>query len=481
METGWLAEINRWGPELEPVMIVGDVNKRRKLLAAVKEGQYKVAIIGLTNLKAHSRFEAFGNTALRKCEECGGPKVSGKDADGKEIKPVSVAQCQTHMKELNEIGWSVIVCDEIHRAMNTTAQVTQALWGVAHYAPSSPRRWGLTGTPVSKQADQVWPALHWIAPDCWPVKSTWVDYFCDTGYNEWGFWECKGLKPEREKEFQRTYQAVTRRVLQEQVLDLPPLLRWGTLERRVSMGTEQRKAYNSMRDEMLLMVDEGLITAANALTLSGRLTMLASGTGFPDPSNEPGARPQKMKLRTPSCKVDEILADFREGLFDGHQIGMMFESREALYMVRKALIEAKVATPADFAVIAGDVTPAMRTQYIQQFQAGNRRIATFTYAAGGTGITLTAADIVLAVQRSWNPIYNGQGIKRFHRVGSERHTSVTVLDYVTANTTEVKQLRRMHEDAVLLEQIVQDKTRNPSVPAWYEGMTKEALREMFGG
>jgi SNF2 family DNA or RNA helicase len=194
--------------------------------------------------------------------------------------------------------------------------------------------------------------------------------------------------------------------------------------------------------------------------------MLASGTGYPDPANEPGARPQKMKLRTPSCKVDQILADFAEGMFDGHQLGMMFESRECLYMVRNALVEHKIARPQDFAIIAGDVPQAQRVGFIQGFQAGQRRIAMFTYAAGGTGITLTAADIVLAVQRSWNPIYNGQGIKRFHRVGSERHETVTVLDYVTANTVEVKQLKRMNEDAALLEQIVQDKDR---------------LREMFGG
>ena len=66
------------------------------------------------------------------------------------------------------------------------------------------------------------------------------------------------------------------------------MLRWGSLERRVEMGKAQRELYKSMKDEMLIAVNEGLITAANAAAAAGRLTMLASGCGAPDPANVPG-------------------------------------------------------------------------------------------------------------------------------------------------------------------------------------------------
>lgn len=383
---------------------------------------------------------------------------------GKKITEVTEARCQAHTKELNQIAWTTLIVDEVHQGMNAASQQAHAFWGVAKYGPDgrsipNQRRWAATGTPLSKRTDQIWALLHLIGPEHWPTKTTWVDYWCTMKHNFWsGNMEVVGLKPERQAEFDATWSAVTRRVLKDQVLDLPPLLRWGSLERRLTMSGQQAKAYNSMRQEMLLLVDEGLITVKDAGQQAGRLSALASGTGYPDPGNVPGG-PQKMLLRMPSCKVDALVEDLRSGEFDGHQIGMMFASYQALIMFREYLIEHKIIRKDDVSTIAGPMPKQEMDLAIKKFQAGDRRFVMFTYAKGAQGITLTGADVVFAIERSWNTIHNLQGVNRFRRIGSERHQRITVIDYVVNGTNEIKQLERLAQNAETFEQVVQDRRR----------------------
>lgn len=477
METGWAADLATWAPELRVEQVVGTITARRKTLARLKAGEIDVAIIGHSNLKAHTRFEAYGSTGLKKCIACGGPQLTDGQVDekgkplpkidpvtGRKVYEISEAACQRHTKELNEIPLSLVIVDEIHRAMNAQSQFSQAINGVVNYSAGGKmvpphRRWGATGTPVSKRSDQAWAPLHWISPFGWPTKGEWVSYFCleEIGWDGWP--KIERFQPDKVDEFQKTYAAVTRRVLKQQVLkDLPPLLRWGSLERRVEMGKAQRELYKSMKDEMLIAVNEGLITAANAAAAAGRLTMLASGCGAPDPANVPGG-PQKMLMTAPSCKLDAIIEDFRSGDMDGQQIGMTFAHSTVLHMIRKGLIDAGVLDAKDISVIAGAMPKDEVDRAIKAFQTGKTRVVMLTYAKGGTGVTLTAASTVLCVQRDWNPIANKQGIDRFHRIGSERHDVITVLDYVTKGTNEIAQLKRLDENAQTLEEIVRDQQR----------------------
>lgn len=520
METAWAKDFATWAPHLRVAQVVGTITARRKTLAKLKDGEIDVAIIGHSNLKSHTRFESYGSTGLRKCIKCGGPQLtSGKVDDkgkplpdidyhltaavkqvgpekwrayceykgctwlgntvtgrceaeaemtahqrtGKKITELTEAQCQKHHKELNDIPLQLIIVDEIHRAMNPQSQFTQAMWGVANYSADggrvpNHRRWGLSGTIVSKRSDQAWSPLHWISPQGYPTKGSWTSYFCleERGWD--GFPRCERFQPDKVEEFQKIYSAVTRRVLKSQVINLPPRIRWGSLERRVDMGRAQRAQYVSMRDEMLLAVESGLITVQNAAAAAGRLSMLASGCGKPDPNNRPGG-PQKMLIEAPSCKLDAIIDDFRAGEFDGAQIGMTFASSQVLYMVRQGLIDAKILKPGEIVTIAGQMPKDEVDRAIRNFQGGKARVVMLTYAKGGASITLTAASIVLCVQRDWNPINNLQGLDRFYRIGSERHESINVFDYVTRGTNEIAQLRRLDQNAQTLEEVVQDRKR----------------------
>jgi len=470
LRRAWEDDLARFYPEARVEVALGTATQRRKAIERVGAGEADVLVIGWEALRSHTRYAAFPGQALKKCQECGGPQQS-------EENTVSEARCQAHQKELNKIGWALIVCDELHRAMNNTSNTTQALWGVIKSAPFA-LRWGATGTPVSTRVEQTWSALHTADPLAWPVKSSWVEYYAETGYNMAGYFETHGFKPQRKEEFQQVYRAISRRRLKAEVLDLPPLIMGGGMIREVEMGKEQASAYKQMRDELIMRVKEGVIVAPSPMVAAGRLTMLASATGYPDPVWEAEAAaveaenvaraaeglppkplpPIRMLLRLPSGKIDSVIEDLTSGEFDGQQIAMSFESRRLLRLTVEAM-QAKGFDADEIACVAGDMTQDACDFDVKEFQAGRKRFMLYTYGAGGTGLTMTAASTLLRVQRTWSPILWKQGLDRVHRIGSEQHKQINVIDYVTAGTIEEKQIDRYGQNTALLDDLTEDWAR----------------------
>lgn len=442
--TGWVAEIEDAWPNSRIGIALGTAPQRRKVFDAAQEGAYDVVVTGYEVMKMHTRYAQYGSIALKRCGKCGGPKVED-DAD---FTPE--AKCQAHPRELNQIQWGLIVADEVHRALNATTATRMALAGLVRAAGPIPR-WGLTGTPISKRPDGLWSLLNFVDEEGWPVKSNWVSRFCTMGLDNSGFLRVTGYNPETSKELHTALDAVSRRVLKAQVLDLPPMLRGKSLVREVEMGTEQRKAYNEMRDELVTHVKEGTITAANAMVQSGRLTLLASATGIPGP--EKGS----MLLRMPSCKIEE-LALMIENEELGDSYALAFTSRRFLRLTLDELVRRELLAEDQIGVIDGATKDADRIAAVENFQAGKIPCVLYTHAAGGVGITLHRADSLVLMERSWNPILMTQSLARVHRAGMPDRP-VNVRDIITKATVERKQVRRNKEDAATLEEVVKDKER----------------------
>jgi hypothetical protein len=80
-----------------------------------------------------------------------------------------------------------------------------------------------------------------------------------------------------------------------------------------------------------------------------------------------------------------------------------------------------------------------------------------TIAAGGVGITLTRAGHMIFLQRAWSMIDNKQCEDRVHRIGSEIHDKIVIIDLVTKDTVEETQIPALHAKFVRLQEIVRDR------------------------
>lgn len=412
MKRTWGREVKKWWPGVPVYVVEGSALKRKALFAAAVE-EKAVVIMNWESVRLHSRLAPYGSLALT----------------DEEKKP----------KELNQIPWRLVVADEAHRMKDPKSKQTRAVWSVAH-SPTVQFRWALTGTPLTNAPDTLWPVLHFLSPQEWPSKSSFIDRYCLHGFNAWGGLEVFGIKPDMSEEFFSIFDPRFRRMPKEIILpQLPPIV----YERRdVEMTPKQTKAYNSMVESLFAEDDDGtMVIAKNPISQMTRLTQYASAYIEETPDG--------LRLSDPSCKLDQLMED----LEDFNEPVVVFAVSRQLIEMAAARLE-KAGIP--HSVVKGGQSPDVRQNAIDQFQNGGVDVILVVLAAGGTGVTLARSRIGIFLQRSWSNVDQQQAIGRIHRIGSEHHESVIILDYITAGTIEVGQLAVLAGKADMLEDVVRD-------------------------
>jgi SNF2 family DNA or RNA helicase len=436
VKRSWAREFSKWWPGITCSVIGGSAAKRRKAFAEPAH----VYIINWESLRSHSRLAPYGSIKLTRCQEHGG-----------EHPGVSENKCQVHERELNKVSWGSIIADECHRGKDPHSQQTRALWAVG---AKSRFRIAMSGTPIAKDVTDLWAILHFLSPEEWPTKTRWIDRFVHTMLNAFNGMVVLGLKAENQEEFYATLNPRFRRMPEDVILShLPPFL-W---ERRdCEMSAKQAKAYKQLKEEMVAELEDGYLTVPSPLVATTRLLQLASSYAdikmieTTDEFGRPTAK-QKVTLIDPSCKIDAFMDDIKD--FGDQQVAVMAVSRQLIELLSARLTKNKIP----HGLITGAISEEDRQQYMDDFQAGKLQFILFTAAAGGTGVTLTAARYLCRLQRPYSLVDDRQALKRVRRIGSERHPNIIVIDYVTEHTVESKVVEALDKKGVNFEEVVRDR------------------------
>ena len=434
LKKNWKREFERWWPGVDVEVIKGSATQRRKVF----EEEADVYVINWESLRSHSRLAGYGSIALAKCPDCGGH-------DDK----VSENRCEVHPRELNAIDFKSVIADEIHRSKEPKSKQTRALWAATGDADI---RFALTGTPIANNVLDMWSILHWLSPDEWPSKTRWIDRMINTMLNAFGGMMVLGVKPHMEQEFYAAINPRMRRMLKKKVLPwLPEMM----FERKdVEMSTKQKKAYDQMRDLMIAELEGGeSVTAPSPLTQTIRLLQFASS--FAEMSVDESTGESKVTLAGPSCKVDALMDDIKNGDFGDDSVAVCAVSRQLIDLLSAEMTKEKIP----HGLITGAQTEDERQQAVDDFQSGKIKWILFTAQAGGVGITLTAARRLVMLQRPWSLVDHKQALDRVHRIGSEIHDSIIISDYVTEGTIEERVIQVLETKADNFEQIVRDKAQ----------------------
>lgn len=432
LKKNWEREFGMWWPDVRVQVIKGSAGQRRKQF----DTEADIYVINWESLRGHSKLASYGSIALARCVDCGGHDES-----------VTQNRCEVHKRELNEFDFKVVVADEIHRSKDPKSKQTRALWAATGNADI---RFALTGTPIANNVLDLWSILHWLSPNEWPSKTRWIDRMIDTMLNAFGGMMVIGVKPHMNDEFYSTINPRMRRMLKARVLPwLPPVLK----ERRdVEMSTKQKKAYKQMLEVMIAeLEDGGAVVAPSALTQTTRLLQFASS--YAEISIDEISGEMRTVLTEPSCKVDALMDDIKNGDFGDDSVAVCAVSRQLIELLSDALTDAKIP----HGLITGAQNEDERQKAVDDFQSGKIKWILFTAQAGGVGITLTAARRLVMLQRPWSLVDYKQALDRVHRIGSEIHDSVVIMDYVTEGTIEERVIDVLDTKADNFENIVKDK------------------------
>lgn len=443
LKRNWEREVRQWLPEAQPFVIHGSAAKRRKQLVEAEGADKAVIIMNLESLRLHSRLSAYGPYALKKCAECD-PKEGTED--------LSAAKCETHPKELNAIPFRTCVLDEAHRVKDPKAAQTRAVWNVFHGLTVA-YRWALTGTPVANHPGDLWSILYTVDPTQFPGKTAFLDRYALLEHNPFGGMSILGLKPGRKEEFFSLIDPMFRRMIKAEVLPQLPDKVYTRLD--VEMTAKQARAYTEIADQLLTVLEDGTVLVADgSLPGATRLLQFASAYCEVDKGDTPDdPTTWKVNLTDPSPKVDALLEVIADN--PGKPLVIAAEHRQLIELAAARLTKEGI----DFVRVDGTVTADDREAAVQAFQSGKIDYLLFTYKAGGVGLNLTRADTLVRLQRGWSLVEMKQGEDRVHRIGSEVHESIHIIDLVTAGTIEEDQIHRLLAKAERLEEIVRDRAK----------------------
>lgn len=425
----WAKEAGDWAISANPYVVNGSALERRRILARAAGDPAALLIINLEAARSFSRLAGFGSQALRRCLSCG-----GKDPK------VKTASCEAHSKELNQIPWKTVIVDEAHRIKDPNAKQTRAVWALGQQS-SVTRRIALTGTPIANNPADLWSLMHFVDHEEYPVKSKFVSRYCLLAYGTYGGMEVKGLHPDTKAEFYKFFDPRFRRMPKSLVLtQLPPKV---PSTRIVEMSPKQRKAYKDIETEMCTFLPDGsLMVAPNDLEARLRLLQFSSAAME--------STPEGWRMTDPCPKVD-VLLEILEEMGD-RPVAVAAYHRQLIDLAAARLDKEKIS----YGLITGKQKTFERDIALRDFQAGKLRVLLFTMAAGGTGLTMTAADTLIRLQRSWSMIDNKQTEDRVHRIGSERHETVHIIDIVTKDSVEEAQIESLRAKEMRLEEIARD-------------------------
>ncbi len=406
MKYAWQDEWAKWRPECSVAVVDGTPAAKKK---AVESGA-NVVITNWESLRSYSRLAPYGSIRLTDKQREPGP--------------------------LNR-EWSTVIADEAHRAKDPASQQTRALWAVG---ATSARRIALTGTPVANSPLDLWSIMHFVSPTEWPSRTAFIDRYCVSSINFWGGLDVYALKPHMRTELDSFFEPRFLRRQKSEVLTQLPAKTYST--RLVQMATAQYKAYETLRKDMIAQLDDGsLLAAFDPLVQTMRLLQIASACPVLDEAGGVTA------LKAPSNKLEALKDILVER--DGAPTLVFAASRKLIELCSREV-------DVDHVLITGAQTPAERAESVARFQGGGVPLALVTLGAGGEGITLTAADTAVFLQRSWSLVQNLQAEDRIHRIGQDAE-AVSIIDVVSAGSIEARVMEAFAGKEATLQDVVKDK------------------------
>lgn len=443
----WAAALERFAPHVKPFVIDGSLPKKRKALKEARQSSHAVVIVNIESVRLFTRLAPYGSIKLKRCRECD-PRHGDEG--------LSTSRCDVHRKELNDFNFKLVILDEAHRVKDPRAQQTRAIWHVMHQ-DSVKYRWALTGTPIANHPGDLWSILHAVAPNEYPTKSKWLERYGLMAWNSFGGIDVVGIRPDTRDEFFRQLDPRFRRILKAIVLpQLPPKVR---STRYVDLTTAQARMYREMEKGLVTRTPDGqLLVAPTQLAAHTRLMQLSSSSVKVTKIDPDDISTWQVELVDPSPKLDaleEILDEL--GIlaheFNGPPVLIAAEHKQLINLAAKRLDKLGVR----YALVTGDVSPYDRQKALDALRARSIRVLMFTNKAGGVGMDMSASDTLINLQRSWSLVDERQKEDRNHRIGSEIHECVRIIDVIARDTVEESQIKTLLEKLERLEEITRDR------------------------
>ncbi|ORX94212.1 SNF2 family N-terminal domain-domain-containing protein [Clohesyomyces aquaticus] len=338
---------------------------------------------------------------------------------------------------LKKFAWEYIIIDEAHRIKNEESSLAQII-----RLFNSRNRLLITGTPLQNNLHELWALLNFLLPDVFGDASAFDDWFSSQGedsdtvvqqlhkvlrpfllrrvksdveksllpkkeinlYIGMSEMQVKWYKKILEKDIDAVNGAAGKKESKTRLLNIVMQLRKCCNHPYLFEGAEPGPPYTT---------DEHLVTNAAKMVMLDKLLKRMKNQG------------SRVLIFSQMSRVLDILEDY--SVFRGYQ----------------------------YSRIDGSTAHEDRIAAIDEYNKENSEKFLFllTTRAGGLGINLTSADIVVLFDSDWNPQADLQAMDRAHRIGQKKQ--VIVFRFITENAIEEKVLERAAQKLRLDQLVIQ--------------------------
>ena len=169
-----------------------------------------------------------------------------------------------------------------------------------------------------------------------------------------------------------------------------------------------------------------------------------------------------------SAKLESCMELLTEAAAAGHKVLLFSQFTSMLEIIRNRL----EAEGLRYYVLQGSTPKEKRAAMVESFNRDETEVFLISLKAGGTGLNLTGADVVIHYDPWWNVSAQNQATDRAHRIGQKN--SVQVYKLIAAGTVEEKILRLQESKRELADAVVREGEGILSA------MTADELMEVFG-
>lgn len=416
----WKREINNWTPEVNVFVLQGDKDERATMIK---------------------------------------DKLLACDFD------IVIASYEIVIKEkssFKKFDWEYIVIDEAHRIKNEESLLSQVLRDF-----TSRNRLLITGTPLQNNLHELWSLLNFLLPDIFSSSQAFDEWFStDTSEED---------KDKIVKQLRTILQPFLLRRIKSDVET--SLLPKKEINLYVGMSSMQKKWYKQILERDIDAVNGANGNKESKTRLLNIVMQLRKCCNHPYlfDGAEPGppyTTDEHLVFNSAKLKVlDKLLKKLKE---EGSRV-LIFSQMSRLLDI---LEDYCYFRGYKYCRIDGSTDHEDRIRFIDEYNApdSDKFIFLLTTRAGGLGINLTSANVVILYDSDWNPQADLQAMDRAHRIGQKKQ--VKVFRLVTENSVEDKIVERATQK-LKLDQLVIQKNNGFGKKKENRGESKDSLLSMI--
>lgn len=335
----------------------------------------------------------------------------------------SYGMVQKDILELKSKNFNICIIDEAQSIKNKVSKNTLSL-----KALNVNHKFALTGTPIENSIDELWSIFDFLMPGYLYSYSKFKSVY-DISENHGNL--NKKISP-----------FILRRLKKNVLTELPPKIETKIM---VDLNDEQKKLYYSYIEKFKndFENDESINGNRNL-----KFKILSALTRLRQICCEP-----KVVIgdyNHGSAKIDILMEILENNIKNNKKIIVFSNFTSVLGIIKDLLIKNNIK----YAYLDGSTPAKERIEIVNRFNKDDSNVFLISLKAGGFGLNITSAEIVIHFDPWWNNAVENQATDRAHRIGQKN--VIHVIKLITKGTIEEKIFDIQHRKNDLINSIIRD-------------------------